>query len=32
MVDMRNNLAKEVSDELERHFKDLVFNTLIPEM
>ena len=30
MVDMRNNLAKEVSDELERHFKNLVFNTLIP--
>ena len=30
MVDMRNNLAKEVSDELEKHFKDLVFNTLIP--
>ncbi|MDA9754998.1 ParA family protein [Gammaproteobacteria bacterium] len=30
MVDMRNNLAKEVSDELENHFKGLVFNTLIP--
>ena len=30
MVDMRNNLAKEVSDELEKHFKSLVFNTLIP--
>tara|TARA_B100000287_G_C20660820_1_gene790072 strand:- start:1295 stop:2053 length:759 start_codon:yes stop_codon:yes gene_type:complete len=30
MVDMRNNLAKEVSDELVTHFKDLVFNTLIP--
>ena len=30
MVDMRNNLAKEVSDELEKHFKNLVFNTLIP--
>tara|TARA_B100000579_G_scaffold55351_1_gene39148 strand:+ start:741 stop:1502 length:762 start_codon:yes stop_codon:yes gene_type:complete len=30
MVDMRNNLAKEVSDELEKHFKGLVFNTLIP--
>ncbi len=30
MVDMRNNLAKEVSDELEKHFESLVFNTLIP--
>ncbi len=30
MVDMRNNLAKEVSDELEKHFPSLVFNTLIP--
>ena len=30
MVDMRNNLAKEVSDELEKHFSTLVFNTLIP--
>ena len=30
MVDMRNNLAKEVSDELEEHFSSLVFNTLIP--
>ena len=30
MVDMRNNLAKEVSGELERHFPALVFNTLIP--
>ena len=30
MVDMRNNLAKEVSEELERHFSNLVFNTLIP--
>ena len=30
MVDMRNNLAKEVSDQLEEHFKSLVFNTLIP--
>lgn len=30
MVDMRNNLAKEVSDELEAHFSSLVFNTLIP--
>jgi hypothetical protein len=28
MVDMRNNLAKEVSDELETHFSSLVFNTL----
>ena len=30
MVDMRNNLAKEVSYELEKHFNNLVFNTLIP--
>ena len=30
MVDMRNNLAKEVSGELENHFPSLVFNTLIP--
>ena len=30
MVDMRNNLAKEVSDELEKHFTSLIFNTLIP--
>ena len=30
MVDMRNNLAKEVSHELEKHFNSLVFNTLIP--
>tara|TARA_B100000965_G_scaffold292268_1_gene250101 strand:+ start:4761 stop:5522 length:762 start_codon:yes stop_codon:yes gene_type:complete len=30
MVDMRNNLAKEVSHELEKHFSSLVFNTLIP--
>jgi chromosome partitioning protein len=30
MVDMRNNLAKEVSEELEKHFPELVFNTLIP--
>ena len=30
MVDMRNNLAKEVSYELEKHFSHLVFNTLIP--
>ena len=30
MVDMRNNLAKEVSKELEKHFSNLVFNTLIP--
>ena len=30
MVDMRNNLAKEVSDELEKYFSNLVFNTLIP--
>ena len=30
MVDMRNNLAKEVSEELEEHFPSLIFNTLIP--
>ena len=30
MVDMRNNLAKEVSQELEKHFKKVLFNTLIP--
>ena len=30
MVDMRNNLAKGVSDDLEKHFPDLLFNTLIP--
>jgi len=30
MVDMRNNLAKEVSEELEKHFPSLVFNTVIP--
>ena len=30
MVDMRNNLAKEVSDEREIHFSNLLFNTLIP--
>ena len=30
MVDLRNNLAKEVSAELEKHFPKLVFNTLIP--
>ena len=30
MVDMRNNLAKEVSKELEKYFPTLVFNTLIP--
>lgn len=30
MVDMRNNLAKSVSDDLEKHFPDLLFNTLIP--
>ena len=30
MVDMRNNLAKSVSDDLEKYFPDLLFNTLIP--
>ena len=30
MVDMRNNLAKEVSRELETHFEKVLFNTLIP--
>ena len=30
MVDLRNNLAKDVSNELEKHFPSLIFNTLIP--
>jgi chromosome partitioning protein len=30
MVDMRNNLAKEVSEELETHFPSVLFNTIIP--
>ena len=30
MVDMRNNLAKEVSEELEKHFASVLFNTIIP--
>ena len=30
MVDMRNNLAKEVSEELEPHFPSILFNTIIP--
>ncbi|MDC0873697.1 ParA family protein [Gammaproteobacteria bacterium] len=30
MVDMRNNLAKEVSEELEAHFPSILFNTIIP--
>ena len=30
MVDMRNNLAREVSNELEKHFSQLLLNTLIP--
>ena len=30
MVDMRNNLAKEVSEELETHFPNILFNTIIP--
>lgn len=30
MVDMRNNLAKEVSEELEAHFSSILFNTIIP--
>ncbi|MEK9649620.1 MAG: ParA family protein [Gammaproteobacteria bacterium] len=30
MVDMRNNLAKDVSDELEKHFKEKLFNTIVP--
>ena len=30
MVDMRNNLAKEVSEELENHFSHILFNTIIP--
>ena len=30
MVDMRNNLAKEVSEELEKYFKETLFNTIVP--
>jgi chromosome partitioning protein len=30
MVDMRNNLAKEVSEELETYFPSVLFNTIIP--
>ena len=30
MVDMRNKLAKEVSNDLEKHFSQLLLNTLIP--
>ena len=30
MVDMRNNLAKEVSEDLEGHFPSILFNTIIP--
>ena len=30
MVDKRNNLTKDVSDDLEKHFPELLFNTLIP--
>lgn len=30
MVDMRNNLAKEISEQLENHFKETLFNTLVP--
>ena len=30
MVDKRNNLTKNVSDDLEQYFPDLLFNTLIP--
>jgi len=30
MVDMRNNLAKEVSEELENNFASVLFNTIIP--
>ena len=31
MVDMRNNLAKEVSEELEKHFSNLVLIRLSQE-
>ncbi|MGB9698080.1 MAG: ParA family protein [Thermodesulfobacteriota bacterium] len=30
MFDRRNNLAHQVSDEIRKHFGDLVFNTVIP--
>ena len=30
MADWRNNLTQEVSTELEKHFKELVLNTIIP--
>ena len=30
MADWRNNLTQEVSAELEKHFKELVLNTIIP--
>ena len=30
MVDMRNNLAKEISEQLQNHFKETLFNTLVP--
>ena len=30
MVDRRNNLSHEVTEEVRRHFSTLVFNTVIP--
>jgi chromosome partitioning protein len=30
MVDKRNNLSHQVTEEVRKHFPDLVFNTMIP--
>ena len=30
MADGRNNLTREVSEQLEKHFKQTVLNTIIP--
>lgn len=30
MYDSRNNLSSQVEDEVRKHFKDMVFNTIIP--
>jgi chromosome partitioning protein len=30
MVDKRNNLSHQVTEEVRKHFSDLVFNTMIP--